>query len=49
MDALVGQAGRHGWAAMFADRYPHAGGPDHYAAFLANADGFEAELVAAGG
>jgi hypothetical protein len=25
---------------------PHAGGPDHYAAYLANTDGFEVELVA---
>jgi catechol 2,3-dioxygenase-like lactoylglutathione lyase family enzyme len=46
VDALAGRAGGHGWSAMFADRYPHAGGPDHYAAFLANTDGFEAELVA---
>jgi hypothetical protein len=33
---------------MFADQYPHAGGPDHYAAYLENVDGFEAELVAPG-
>jgi hypothetical protein len=31
---------------MFADRHPHAGGEGHYAAYLENADGFEAELVA---
>jgi hypothetical protein len=26
--------------------HPHAGGPDHHAAYLANTDGFEVELVA---
>jgi hypothetical protein len=29
-----------------ADRYPYAGGPEHYAAYLVDRDGFEAELVA---
>ena len=32
---------------MFRDRHPYAGGPDHYAAYLENSDGFEVELVAA--
>ncbi|NIH79945.1 GNAT family N-acetyltransferase [Amycolatopsis viridis] len=36
----------HGWRPLFAERYPHAGGADHYAAYLENADGFEVELVA---
>ncbi len=31
---------------MFPDRHPHAGGPDHYAAYLSNTDAYEAELVA---
>ncbi len=31
---------------MFADRHPYAGGAGHYAAYLENVDGFEAELVA---
>jgi hypothetical protein len=31
---------------MFADRYPHAGGSEHYAAYLEDAAGFEVELVA---
>jgi hypothetical protein len=31
---------------LFVDKYPYAGGPDHYAAYLANSDGFELELVA---
>jgi hypothetical protein len=31
---------------LFPETYPYAGGPDHYAAYLVNTDGFEAELVA---
>jgi catechol 2,3-dioxygenase-like lactoylglutathione lyase family enzyme len=46
LDALVAQAPAHGWTPLFAERYPHAGGPEHYAAYLENSDGFEAELVA---
>ncbi|GAB3563407.1 GNAT family N-acetyltransferase [Amycolatopsis endophytica] len=46
LDALVTAARDHGWRALFEDRYPHAGGADHYAAYLENADGFEVELVA---
>ncbi len=44
--ARTGQA--HGWTLLFPDAHPHAGGPDHYAAYLANTDGFEVELVASG-
>ncbi|ANS67722.1 hypothetical protein SLINC_5498 [Streptomyces lincolnensis] len=47
VDALARAAPTHGWQPLFADRYPHAGGPDHHAAYLANSDGFEVELVAA--
>jgi RimJ/RimL family protein N-acetyltransferase/catechol 2,3-dioxygenase-like lactoylglutathione lyase family enzyme len=46
VDTLVKAAARHGWRLLFADRHPHAGGPDHYAAYLENADGYEVELVA---
>ncbi|MFI5823266.1 VOC family protein [Streptomyces rishiriensis] len=46
LDALVVQAPAHGWVPLFADKYPHAGGPEHYAAYLENSDGFEVELVA---
>jgi catechol 2,3-dioxygenase-like lactoylglutathione lyase family enzyme len=46
VDALTAQAPAHGWSPLFADRYPYAGGPDHYAAFLVDRDGFEVELVA---
>jgi catechol 2,3-dioxygenase-like lactoylglutathione lyase family enzyme len=46
VDSLWRYAPEHGWRLMFADRHPHAGGPDHYAAYLENQDGFEVELVA---
>jgi catechol 2,3-dioxygenase-like lactoylglutathione lyase family enzyme len=46
VDALARQAPGHGWAPLFAAEYPHAGGPDHYAAYLASTDGYEVELVA---
>jgi catechol 2,3-dioxygenase-like lactoylglutathione lyase family enzyme len=46
VDELTAAAERNGWRLMFADRHPHAGGPDTYAAYLENDDGFEVELVA---
>ncbi|MCI3272879.1 VOC family protein [Streptomyces cylindrosporus] len=46
VDALAEAAPAHGWQPLFAERYPYAGGPEHYAAYLANSDGFEVELVA---
>jgi catechol 2,3-dioxygenase-like lactoylglutathione lyase family enzyme len=47
VEKLVAVAPSNGWRLMFADRHPYAGGEGHYAAYLENADGFEAELVAA--
>ncbi len=47
VDRLVTEAVDHGWTLLFADRHPFAGGPEHYAGYLANADGFEVEVVAA--
>jgi catechol 2,3-dioxygenase-like lactoylglutathione lyase family enzyme len=47
VDRLVADGPRHGWSLLFADRHPYAGGPDQYAAYLEDTDGFEAELVAA--
>ncbi|WP_156760514.1 VOC family protein [Microbacterium karelineae] len=47
VDALVADAAAHGWTHLYADRYPHAGGPDHYAGWLENAEGFKVEIVAA--
>jgi catechol 2,3-dioxygenase-like lactoylglutathione lyase family enzyme len=46
VDALAAEAPARGWMLLFPQTHPYAGGPDHYAAYLANADGFEAELVA---
>lgn len=46
VDAIVVAAPEHGWTLMFPDRHPHAGGDDHYAAYLENGAGFEVELVA---
>lgn len=46
VDELTAQAAGHGWSLLFPERHPFAGGPGYYAAYLADADGFEAELVA---
>jgi len=46
VDALATDGPAHGWTLLFPDTHPHAGGPDHYAAYLTNTDGFEVELVA---
>ena len=46
VDTLVAAAPGHGWNLLFADRHPYAGGPDHYAAYLEDFDGYEVELVA---
>lgn len=49
LDALVADAPAHGWRLLFPDRHPFAGGPDHRAAYLEDADGHEVELVAGPG
>ena len=46
VDAMVAAAPEHGWTLLFPDRHPHAGGPQHYAAYLENEAGYEVELVA---
>ena len=46
VDKLTAEAPEHGWTLLFPDRHPHAGGPDHYAAYLTNTDAYEVELVA---
>jgi len=46
VDSLSAAATDHGWTVLFPQAHPHAGGPDHYAAYLANTDGYEVELVA---
>jgi hypothetical protein len=42
----VDEGPSHRWMLLFADRHPHAGGPQLYAAYLENSAGFEVELVA---
>jgi catechol 2,3-dioxygenase-like lactoylglutathione lyase family enzyme len=46
VDRLTIQAPEHGWALMFADRHPHAGGPESYGAYLEDSWGYEVELSA---
>ncbi len=46
VEDLAAESTPHGWHLMFPDRHPHAGGDEHYAAYLENDDGFEIELVA---
>ncbi|MBT2483817.1 MULTISPECIES: VOC family protein [unclassified Microbacterium] len=46
VDAIMSGAEEHGWRPLYQDRYPHAGGPDHYAGWLENSTGFKAEVVA---
>jgi catechol 2,3-dioxygenase-like lactoylglutathione lyase family enzyme len=46
VDAMAAAGPAHGWTLLFPDKHPYAGGPDHYAAYLSNSDGFEVELVA---
>jgi catechol 2,3-dioxygenase-like lactoylglutathione lyase family enzyme len=46
VDELTREAQLHGWKLMFADQHPFAGGPQHYAAYMENSDGYEVELVA---
>ncbi|MGO4958435.1 VOC family protein [Luteococcus sp. Sow4_B9] len=46
LDRLRAEVDQHGWREMFTERYPHAGGPNHSALFIENAEGFEVELVA---
>ncbi|GAA2522823.1 hypothetical protein [Pilimelia columellifera] len=45
LDDIVSAAPENGWALLFPDRHPHAGGPDIYAGYLADADGYQVELV----
>ena len=45
-DRLIAEALARGWELLFSEKHPHAGGPDHYAGFITDQDGFEVELVA---
>lgn len=45
LDGLRQDCPAHGWDELFADSYPHAGGAEHTALFISNAEGFEFEIV----
>ncbi|MEG8034716.1 glyoxalase/bleomycin resistance protein/dioxygenase superfamily protein [Curtobacterium sp. PhB142] len=46
VEQLWTDAPAHGWTRLYEDRHPYAGGPDHRAAFLEDAERFKVELVA---
>jgi hypothetical protein len=46
VDALVADAPARGWTPLYHERFPHAAGPRHYAAYLCNTSGFKVEIVA---
>ena len=46
VDWLAAAALRRGFRLLFEEAHPFAGGPQHYAAYLVDPDGFEFELVA---
>lgn len=43
---MVDHAGENSWHLMFPNQHPFAGGPDTYASYLEDDDGYEVELVA---
>jgi catechol-2,3-dioxygenase len=46
VERLVAGLAEHEGKLLYGDRHPHAGGPDHYAAFCEDPDGLKVELVA---
>lgn len=46
VDEMIARADQYGWIPLYHDRYPHAGGLDHYAGWLENPAGFKVEIVA---
>lgn len=46
VDSVMDEAVAHGWIPLYHDRYPNAGGDEHYAGWLENQSGFKAEIVA---
>lgn len=46
VERLWAEAPDHGWTHLYEDRHPFAGGPEHHAAFLEDAERFKVELVA---
>ena len=46
VDAVMSAATAQGWCHLYRERYPFAGGSDHYAGWLENVAGFKVEIVA---
>ncbi|KZX21796.1 VOC family protein [Rathayibacter tanaceti] len=46
VDAIMARAQEFGWRPLYHERYPHAGGPLHYAGWLENSAGYKCEIVA---
>ncbi|AZZ49488.1 glyoxalase [Rathayibacter rathayi] len=46
VDTIMTAAQDAGWRPLFSDRYPHAGGPQHYAGWLEDSAGHKCEIVA---
>lgn len=46
VDQVSQEAPERGWRQLYAERFPYAGGPEHYAAYLEDAQGFKVEVVA---
>lgn len=46
VDVVMAEAEARGWQPLYQERYPLAGGPDHYAGWVENAQGFKVEIVA---
>lgn len=46
LDRVRAAATENGWHELFAERYPHAGGPDSIAWYAENPEGIEVEVVA---
>lgn len=49
VDRIAAAAAHYGWTSLYAERYPYAGGDNHYAAYLENEAGFKVEVVGASG
>lgn len=47
VDSIRAEANSRGFSELFSEKYPHAGGSQHYACYLENYEGFEFEIVAA--
>ena len=46
VDRLADELRRRGTPMLYKDRYPHAGGPSHYALFCEDSDRIKVEIVA---